>query len=154
MNRTEFTYRRTAAEGTNGFGLLVALYDTLAGDLRRAAEAQRANDIPGRCRELDHALRVIGHLENWVNTSAGGDLAQQLIAFYSGLRRRLIEASVKQSSEMLHQQMVEVLKVRESWQQLELEKESSGPEIIPPSAQRPVAYTAMQTENYQSNWSA
>lgn len=154
MNRTEMTYRKTAAEGANGFGLLIALYDTLAGDLRRAAEAQRANDIPWRSREVDHALRVIGHLEDSVNTGAGGDLALQLIAFYTGLRRRLIEASVKQSSEILQQAMVEVLKVRESWQQFELEKMSSGPEIIPPSAQRPAAYMAMQTETYRSNWSA
>ena len=154
MNYTEVTYRRAAADGANGFGLLIALYDTLAGSLRHAAEAQQANDIPWRCREVEHALRIIAHLEAWLDLGEGGDLAMQLIAFYSGLRRRLIEASVRQSSEMFQQQMIEVLKVREIWQYLELQKPSSGPEPIPPSAQRPAAYMAMQIDNCRSNWSA
>jgi len=37
MNRTDMAYRKSAVEGATGFGLLIALYDTLAGDLRRAA---------------------------------------------------------------------------------------------------------------------
>ena len=66
MNPTLF-YRKAATEGASGFGLLVGLFDTLAGDLRRAAEAQRARDIEKRCKEGNHALLVIGHLEDWVN---------------------------------------------------------------------------------------
>ena len=54
MNRTDLAYRRTAAEAASGLGLLIALFDTLAGDLRRAAEAQRANDIERRSREARH----------------------------------------------------------------------------------------------------
>jgi flagellin-specific chaperone FliS len=45
MSPTEMAYRKTAVGGASGFGLLIALYDTLAGDLRRAADAERANDI-------------------------------------------------------------------------------------------------------------
>ena len=37
MNPTELAYRKTAVEGASGFGLMIALYDTLAGNLRRAA---------------------------------------------------------------------------------------------------------------------
>jgi hypothetical protein len=42
MTPTDLAYRKTAVEGASGMGLLIALYDTLAGDLRRAAAAQRA----------------------------------------------------------------------------------------------------------------
>ncbi len=67
MTPTELSYRKTATEGASGFGLLIGLFDTLAGNLRRAAEAQRANDMEKRCGEANHALLVIGHLENWID---------------------------------------------------------------------------------------
>ena len=40
MTRTDLAYRKTAVEGASGFGLLIALYDTLASDLRRAARSR------------------------------------------------------------------------------------------------------------------
>ena len=97
MNPTELSYRRTAVEGTSGFGLLIALYDTLAGNLSRAAEAQRKSDIQKRCKEINHALLVIAHLEDWVDREGGGELAEKLVRFYSRLRAKMIEAQAKQS---------------------------------------------------------
>lgn len=82
-------------------GLLIALYDTLAGDLRRAAAAQRANDIERRGCEAKHAFTVIGYLEDFVRRGSGGLLSRQLLAFYSTLRRKLLDAQVRQSAEAL-----------------------------------------------------
>src|SRR5271165_3608575 len=120
MSPTELAYRKTALGGASGFGLLIGLYDTLAGDLRRAADAERNNDIEKRCREVNHALLVIGHLEDWLAQGSGGELAQRLSAFYAGLRRKMIEAQAKRSAEMLEQQMAEVLEIRSIWLGLEL----------------------------------
>jgi flagellar protein FliS len=120
MNPTELAYRQTAVEGASGFGLLIALYDTLAGDLRRAAGAQRRNDIAERCKEVTHALLVIGYLEDWIDRESDGDLAKQLVSFYSTMRATLIDAQVKQSAEMLEEQMRVVLGIRGTWQELEL----------------------------------
>ena len=53
MSPTEMAYRKTAIGGASGFGLLIALYDTLAGDLRRAAEAERSSNLESRTREVD-----------------------------------------------------------------------------------------------------
>jgi flagellar protein FliS len=120
MNPTEMAYRKTAVEGASGFGLLIALYDTVAGDLRRAAQAQRSNDIQKRCHEINHALLVIGYLEDWIDREGGGELAQKLVAFYSNLRSGLIEAQTKKSAEMLERQMDIILDIRGTWQELEL----------------------------------
>jgi flagellar protein FliS len=120
MHSTELAYRKTAVEGASGFALLVALYDTLAGNLRRAAEAERTNQIEKRCEEVNHALLVIGYLEDWVERSSGGELAQKLVSLYSSLRRKLIEAQAKRSAEILEQQMELVLSIRESWQKMDL----------------------------------
>jgi flagellar biosynthetic protein FliS len=154
MNPTNLAYRKTAAEGTTGFGLLIALYDTLAGDLRRAAAAQRKGNLEERTQELKHALLVVGVLENWINAESG-ELAQQLIAFYSKMRRIILDAQVKQSAEMLEKQMVETLRIREVWQRLDVRSATSGPEILPPERTERYSTAAfMQMEQSQLSWSA
>src|ERR1700685_4307437 len=129
MNPTEQAYRRTAAEGATGFGLLIALYDALAADLRRAAEAQRRGDIEQRSKEAQQALLVIVYLDDWIDRKEGGELADKLIAFYANLRTALIEAEVRQSPEFLDGQMAIVIAIRGSWHDIEL-RAASALEVI------------------------
>jgi flagellar protein FliS len=153
MNSTYLAYRKTAVEGASGFGLLIALFDTLAGNLRRAAAAQRRNDIENRCLEAKHALLVIGFLENCLKHSAGGELTQQLSVFYSTLRRKLIEAQVKQSAEIFEQEMAEVLRIREHWQKVELRNVASEPEGARAAGMQAGGYAFKQTESRYGGWS-
>jgi flagellar protein FliS len=153
MTPIELAYRKTAVEGSSGFGLLIALYDTLAGDLRRAADAERANDLGKRATESKHALLVIAYLEEWIDRGSGGELADHLVVFYRTLRRKIVEAQVKRSPEMLEQQMAEVLKIRELWQGIELRDESSATKA-PAWAQASVYPGQAQYERIASNWSA
>lgn len=154
MARTDLAYRRTAAEASSGLGLLITLYDTLAGDLRRAAEAQREEDIERRCREVRHALLIIGYLEDWINRGTGGTLAQELNAFYASLRRGLIEAQAMRSAEILEKQMGRVLELREQWQAVQQRTEPSGPEVLRPVIEMPVRYPAPHVERQHGSWSA
>jgi flagellin-specific chaperone FliS len=85
MSTTELSYRRTAIEGASSIGLMIALLDTLVCDFRRASSALRKNDIETRCKELNHALLVIGRLESWLDLKNGGEPAQNLSRFYSFL---------------------------------------------------------------------
>jgi flagellar biosynthetic protein FliS len=154
MIQTDLAYRRNAAESASGLGLLISLFDTLAGDLRRAAEAQRENDIERRCREVRHALIIVGHLESWVDQGTGGVLAQELLDFYAMLRRKLILAQAGKSAEKLEELMASVLHLREQWQQIELRTEPSGPEVLRPVIQMPTSYPSPQIEGLHGNWSA
>lgn len=154
MNRTDVTYRKTAAEGASGFGLLIALYDTLAGNLRRAAEAERSSDIEQRCREVNHALLVIAHLEDWVRGGCGGELADQLVVFYASLRRDLLEAQVRRSAQLLELQMAKVLQLREMWQQFELHPVSAGLEVLPVWKDQETAAPTPGGEPSKLSWSA
>jgi flagellar secretion chaperone FliS len=154
MHQTDLAYRQSAAVGANGFGILLALYDTLVGNLRRAAVAQRAGALELRAKELKHAFVVVGFLENWVDPE-GGALASRMIAFYSTLRRKMIEAQARQSAEILEEQMAATLNMREVWQGLELQAAPSGPEILPPA--RTEGYGGFQhpqLEREQASWSA
>lgn len=154
MNSTALAYRKTAAEGASGFGMLIALYDTLAGDLRRAADAERNNDIGKRCMEVNHALLVIAHLQDWVDEEGGGELAQKLIKFYSSLSQKLIEAQARRSVEMLEQQMALVLDIRETWQEMEMRGSitSAGPAYDDTSGY--AGSEAIQSAPNVSSWAA
>jgi flagellar protein FliS len=154
MNPTELAYRRTAVEGASGFGLLIALYDTLAGDLRRAAAAQRNKDIEKRCQEVNHALLVIAYLEDWIDREGGGELAQKLIVFYSNLRGKLIDAQARQSAEILEQQMALLLAVRGTWQELEHRASAALEAPHPIHAQTYAETSPLQDERRVLSWSA
>jgi flagellar protein FliS len=155
MTGTDFAYRKTAAEGASGFGLLVALYDTLAGDLRRAAEAERSNNVEKRTREVNHALLVIAHLEDWLQHGSDGDLAKQLAGFYSSIRQAVLDAQVARSAHKLEEQMARVLEIRKLWQDSDFHKDLDGPEILPP-AKTPsyLPSYAPDFERVPSTWSA
>jgi flagellar protein FliS len=154
MNPTELAYRRTAVEGSSGFGLLIALYDTLAGNLRRAAEAQRNDDIQKRCQEANHALLVIGYLEDWIDREGGGELAQKLVAFYSNLRAKLILAQARGSADILEQEMSVILAIRGTWQDLEARAASALE--LQYSSESPIYPNALPLceQRIMSSWSA
>jgi flagellar protein FliS len=115
---TELTYRQTYASGASAIGTMIALFDALVRDLRRAADAVRSNNIEARCREVNHALLVIGHLQNLLDTENGGPSAALLESFYDRLRLRLNEASIQKSAELFETQIELLLQVRTSWQKL------------------------------------
>ncbi len=156
MTPTELYYRKTAAASSGGgLGLLIALYDTLAGDLRRMIEAERGNDLVRRCREASHAVMVIGCLEDRVTRGSSGELADQLIAFYASLRRNLILAQANRSPEIIEEQMAQVLKLREAWQTVELRSQPSAPEVLPvATAQKFGNAAADEPERDRLSWSA
>ncbi|HEX3892159.1 MAG TPA: flagellar export chaperone FliS [Terracidiphilus sp.] len=152
MTRIDLAYRKTAVEGASGFGLLVALFDTLAVNIQRAAEAERANDIEKRSYEMKHALLVIGCLEDWASRGPGGELADQLEAFYKKLRHSLVQAQVQRSAPLMEQQMASVLRLRQCWQQADVRCDGAGPDVLRPM--NGLDFAAMQSETRHSNWSA
>lgn len=124
---TEATYRNCSVGGASTIGLMIALLDALVRDLRRAADAIHRDDIEGRCRELDHALLVIGQLESWADVKNGGEPARRLSVFYRYLRVKLMEASIRQSGSLLEALMETVLHVRSKWQLLDSAAAPVGP---------------------------
>jgi len=116
-NEMQLSYRSSAIEGASPIGLVVVLYDRLVVDIRSAAAAIRADDIEGRCRELNHASWILGQLEDWIDKTNGGELAGNLSSFYSHLRANLTEAAVTKSAAVLEEQVELISQVRGAWQQ-------------------------------------
>lgn len=115
----ERTYQDCSVGGATPIGLLVALFDRLANDLRRAANAIRVGDIETRCSEINHALIIVGQLESWVDVQNGGFPALQISKFYAQLRSAMVQASIMQSAEILDMSIESILRIRSSWHELD-----------------------------------
>ncbi len=108
-------YRETAVRGASHVGLVVLLYEQMIEDLRRALEELNQNQIESRTRHINHAILVIGHLQNTLDFAQGGDVARRLDRFYNTLRGKLVEAQARASKELLHLQINELLSLRDAW---------------------------------------
>jgi flagellar secretion chaperone FliS len=155
MSTTEMSYRRSAIQGASRIGLMIALFDQLASDLRRAAAALRNNDIETRCKELNHAFLVLGQLENWVDVKNGGESAQTLSRFYAYLRAKMLEAGASKSAKLLEMQVDMILLVRTSWQQLDTPppQVSEIPAKIPVRGVRTLTEETSEAENGRTPFS-
>lgn len=120
-NATETLYRQVAAEGATYIGLLIVVYDSLAEDLRRAGLAAAANNISNRCSASNHALLLLGHLEDWAASLEEPPLKASLIAFYSYLRSSILALQTRNTAEPFHELAGEVTALRATWQQKDSE---------------------------------
>ncbi len=100
-------------------GLVIALYDTLVGDLTRAIDAIERKDIQSRCDQISHGFKVLQQLEMMIDHENGGPTAVSLQRFYRHIRTQMLQAQFKLSTEVLRDQIRIVLEVREAWQKVD-----------------------------------
>lgn len=118
MNKSSLSaYRISAIEGATHLDVLLACYDALAEDIRLAGEASAVGDIATRCRYTQHAILVLGHLQDWIPLLGNATLEESLAAFYEYLRKELLrlQSSVRQP-EFVSLAM-KVCETRAVWQQ-------------------------------------
>jgi flagellar protein FliS len=113
------SYRQAAMQHASTVGLVIALYDTLVGDLTRAIEAIERKDIQTRCDQISHGFKVLQHLEMMIDRENGGPAAVSLQRFYRHIRTQMLQAQFNLSTETLHDQIRIVLEVREAWQKVD-----------------------------------
>jgi len=119
-------YRRASTQHASVVGLVIALHDTLIGDLRRAAEAMERNDIQTRCDQLIHGFKVLTQLEAMLDMNNGGKTAVNIRRFYAHVRGRMLAAQFKVQPGILQKQAAIVLEVRQAWQQMEAKNAQPG----------------------------
>ena len=111
-------YRESAIRGASGVGLVIVLYEQVIQDLREAVIAMDKGDVELRTKSINHAFSVIAHLQGTLDRERGGAVAPNLDRFYCRLRGRLTEAHVRMSKEILHEQISDLLSLREAWRQV------------------------------------
>ena len=145
-------YREAAAQTATPVQRVVLLYEQIIQDLQRVVHAMEAGNIELRCREIDHALRIVGQLQLSLDMEHGGEVAANLERFYNLLRANLIEAQIQGSRPLIEQQIAYLLSVREAWREVDRATVTEGEPGPAPS--RPAAAKDLTTESLGANWSA
>lgn len=112
-------YRRAATQQASVVGLVIALYDTLAGDLQRAKAAMDRQNIEARCEQLKHGFAVLTQLDALVDLERGGDAAINLQRFYRHLRAEMLRAQFVQEGSILSHLATLLLDVRGAWHEVD-----------------------------------
>jgi len=115
-------YREIDMQGATPLQLVVALYDAILQDIRAAIAAQRHNDIEERSAQVKHCLLTLAQLQGRLDFERGGEVAQNLDRFYSMIRGKLLEASIKASAEAFALIADMVATVRSAWNEAATEQ--------------------------------
>ncbi len=112
-------YRRAAAQQASVVGLVIALYDTLAGDLQRAVAAMLANNIEERSLQLKHGFAVLTQLDSLIDMERGGQTAINLRRFYAYARQEMLRAQFTCNPALIENVSGLLLEVRGAWQEVD-----------------------------------
>jgi flagellar protein FliS len=149
-------YREIEIQGATPLQVVVALYDAALQDIRGAIAAQKHNDIEERTAQVKHCLLTLEQLQGRLDFERGGEIAENLDRFYSTVRGKLVEASIKSSADAFGAIADMVTTVRSAWneaatEQLKQQRRSSGADQIPDAAPPPTAAGESATH---SGWTA
>ncbi|MGO9271388.1 MAG: flagellar export chaperone FliS [Terriglobia bacterium] len=112
-------YRQFAGQGASLVNLVLQSYDQILNALYAAIRAIEAHRIEQKTKDLNHALLLVGHLQNALDFKAGPQVARNLERFYNLARTRIIQASAHNSCPILRQVAQDFLSIRGAWEQVE-----------------------------------
>jgi flagellar protein FliS len=105
------------------------LYD---GALRFMDEAKRAlesGDLELQNTKLQKAQKIVTELMGSLDFSAGGEIAQNLLALYTFVLNELVEANIYDDAARIDNAVKTMSELREGWVQVE-ELSKSSPELV------------------------
>jgi flagellar protein FliS len=123
------SYREAAIRGATPLQLVICLYEQAIADLRLAVVALQRGDIETRTRAINHALKVIDHLQRTLDMERGGEVARNLARFYGVVRTALSDAHRRQSAALVEQQISLLMQVHDAW--CAVERASAAPAAGP-----------------------
>ena len=108
-------YLKNAVMTASPEQLQLMLYDGAIRFAVRGREAMEAKDRENAFESLDRAQRIVLELVNGVNREANPELANQMIALYNFVYRRLIDANLEQDPVALEEALRILRHQRETW---------------------------------------
>lgn len=112
-------YQEAAIASANPIRLVIMVYDRMLTDMQKAIDGIHCGDVELRTRNIKHAMECVDDLQANLNMESGGEAAKFLWRFYTQMRAKLLEAQMKQSENILKQQIWLVQQVRGEWEKAE-----------------------------------
>lgn len=123
-------YRKTAVNSASPLQLVIMLYDGALRFLHAGKEAMIRKDLYGQNTNLQKAQRIVAELMSSLNMDQGGEVAQNLLALYTFVYNRLIEANINDKPDYIDQCDKILRDLRESWVQIEAEQRQPAMESV------------------------
>ncbi len=96
--------------------------------ISKALIAQQENNVAQRGEAVGTTLTILGLLQDSLDKSLGGDLAENLDALYDYMTRRLASVAVDNTAHSLKEVQGIILQLREGW--AEIDPASEPKELI------------------------
>lgn len=120
MSKSMQTYNTVAAgENLTPYQAVELLLDGALESISKAIIAQQNNNIPDRGDAVGTTLTIIGLLQDSLDKSLGGELAENLDALYDYMTRRLAGVAVDKTPRSLEEVQSIVLQLRDGWAQID-----------------------------------
>ncbi|MBV8052862.1 MAG: flagellar export chaperone FliS [Acidobacteriaceae bacterium] len=149
MSDARSFYREAAVRGASPVQLVILLYEQVVEDLRRAVRAIDEHRIEERTRAINHAILIVGHLQNKLNHEAGGEVARNLERFYEVNRQKLLEAQARVSKEVIVELIDLWLGLRNVWSVVERKE---GAPAAPPTNSVVPETSTQDEQNRHADW--
>ena len=124
MNKSMQTYNSVAAgDNLTPYQAVELLLDGALESISTAIIGQQENNPLQRGEAVGTTLTIIGLLQDSLDKSLGGELAQNLDALYDYMTRRLAGVAVDKTPRGLEEVQSIVLQLRDGWAQIDPARE-------------------------------
>lgn len=113
------TYRQNSVLTASPLQLVIMLYDGALRFLHAAKEAMARKDLYEQNANLQKAQSILTELSAGVDTTKGGELAENLLGLYSYCFNEIVEANLVDKVENIDRCIAVLSQLRESWSELE-----------------------------------
>ena len=132
-SRSASAYKRvgieTSVDNADPHKLVVLLFDALQQTLGSARAAIQKGDVPGKCKHINHAVRIFEEgLIAPLNLQDGGELARNLHDLYTYCVQRLTIANIRSDAAILEEVQRVIEPVASGWKQIN----GQGPAYLQP----------------------
>lgn len=111
-------YRQVEAQSRSPLELVVMLYDGALASLTEAKSAAQRGEDAKRAAAVAKALAIICSLQETLNLTDGGHVAEELDRLYHYASTRLVDVTVKQDLSALSEVHKLLASVRAAWHEI------------------------------------